>query len=445
MIVIFGLNISLAQSVRIKVNTPISNKVILTSLQGEKISFIDTSFISGEGKFEFNFDDIKYHRGFYRLSFNSNKWIDFVYDNENVEIETDATNILDSLKVIISESNGIYYEFVKLNKDYKTKAELLQLIIARYPKDDDYYQITKEKLIQIQEEYLNFVNTTSKINPNSFIARYVRSAQLPVIKTNIPFDKQITYLKTHALDNVDFFDDGLIYSDVFTNKTIEYLTYYRNPQLPKELLEKEFMNAVDTILTKARVNSIVYQHIVEYLIDGFKKFGFDNAIDYIVNNYVIKDDLCLDEELSNTIERRIQQARNFNIGNIVPNIILPDSSGFLVELNKLSTDKTLIIFYASWCPHCQNILPQINELYKKQNEKEFEVYAVSIDTSRSDWLGFLRTNKMNWINVSDLIGWDGKATTDYFIYATPTMFLVDSKQKLLGVPKNIGEVHKMIL
>lgn len=31
-----------------------------------------------------------------------------------------------------------------------------------------------------------------------------------------------------------------IFSDCFTNKTIEYLTYYRNPQLPKELLEKEF-------------------------------------------------------------------------------------------------------------------------------------------------------------------------------------------------------------
>ena len=59
-------------------------------------------------------------------------------------------------------------------------------------------------------------------------------------KLRSPFEEQITYLKSHALDNVNFYDDGLIYSDAFTNKTIEYLTYYRNPQLPLELLEKEF-------------------------------------------------------------------------------------------------------------------------------------------------------------------------------------------------------------
>ena len=102
------------------------------------------------------------------------------------------------------------------------------------------------------------------------------------------------------MDNVNFYDTDLIYSDAFTNKTIEYLTYYRNPQLPLELLEKEFMAAVDTILNKVKVNSVVYQHMVEYLLDGFKKFGFDNVLNYIVENYVVKDDLCL---RSNTHQR----------------------------------------------------------------------------------------------------------------------------------------------
>ena len=61
--------------------------------------------------------------------------------------------------------------------------------------------------------------------------------------------------------------------------------------------------------------------------------------------------------------------------------ILPDSSGSMIELNKINADKTLIIFYASWCPHCQTLIPQVYELYKNQKEKKFEVMAVSIDTS----------------------------------------------------------------
>jgi thiol-disulfide isomerase/thioredoxin len=319
---------------------------------------------------------------------------------------------------------------------------LLQLILGRYPKEDEYYQKTEEKLIQVQEEYLYFVNVTAQVNPNSFIARYIRTAQLPLIDIEIPFNKQLVYLKSSALNDVNFSDDGLIYSDAFTNKAIEYLTYYRNPQLPIGLLEKEFEAAIDTILSKAKVNEIVYKHIVEYLLDGFKKFGFDNVINYIVENYVIKDELCLDEKLETALERRIQQSKNFKIGTIVPNIVISDSNGSLVDLIKINSEKTLIIFYASWCPHCQTLLPQIYELYKIQKEKTFEVFAVSIDTSKTDWLNFVRTYNLNWLNVSDLKGWEGRAAIDYNIYAAPTMFLIDNQLRLISKPSSIEELDR---
>jgi peroxiredoxin len=441
LMIFFGNN-SFAQQIEIKI-IGTNGKALLFKLSGEKIVAID-SVNSGEGVYRFSFDKNKHHTGFYRLTFKNSKWLDFICDGKDVAIETEVNNILDSLKVIKSESNKIYYEFVKLNTDYKTKTELLQLMLARYPKEDGYYQTTKEKLIQVQEDYNYFVNVTAQVNPKSFIARYVRSAQLPVIDTEIPTDKQLPYLKSHALDNVNFNDDGLIFSDAFTNKSIEYLTYYKNPQLLMGLLEKEFEAAIDTILNKAKVNDIVYKHIVEYLLDGFKKFGFDNSVDYIVENYVIKDDLCLDEKLGNTIERRIQQARNFKVGNVVPNIVLPDSNGLLVELNKLNADKTLIIFYASWCPHCQSLLPKVYDIYKKQEERRFEVLAISIDSSRTDWLNFIRNNNLDWINVSDLKDWDGKATTEYFIYATPTMFLVDKRKEVIAKPLSIEELKNFL-
>jgi thiol-disulfide isomerase/thioredoxin len=446
LIIIFLLctNLSFAQIIVVRIADLVEKKAALASLSGEKISFIDSISVNNKNEFEFNLEE--HNSGIYRLTFNNNNpslqsiaetsWLDFIYDNEVIEIETDTNNILDSLKVIQSESNKIYYEFIKLNKDYKTKTELLQVILARYPKEDDYYQTTKEKLVEVQEDYLYFINVIAQKNPNFFIARYVQSAQLPVIDIEIPLEEQLTYLKTNGLDNVNFNDDGLIYSDAFTNKTIEYLTYYRNPQLPLELLEKEFNSAIDSILSKAKVNEIVYTHIVEYLLDGFKKFGFDNVINYIVENYVIKDDLCLDETLNTTLDRRIQQAKSFKIGNVVPNILLPDSSGSMIELNKIDADKTLIIFYASWCPHCQTLLPEIYELYKNQSENKFEVIAVSIDTSRTDWLNFIITNNLNCINVSDLKGWSGQAPLNYYIYATPTMFFVDKKIMLTGIPSN---------
>jgi len=440
LVLIFLLSNSNAftQQINIKVEYLNQEKATLHSLSGEISEFVDTLSAINEETFQFSLAEK--HFGFYRLSLNSNTKIDFIYDNEEIEIEIDANHIIDSIKVSKSESNKIYYEFVKLNKEYKTKSELLQLVLANYPQSDDYYQSTKEKLIQVQEAYLYFVDVTAQENPISFIARYVRSAQLQVIDSDIPFEEHLMYLKTHALDNINFSDDGLIYSDAFTNKTIEYLTYYRNPQLPLELLEKEFMAAVDTILNKAKVNEIVYTHITEYLLDGFKKFGFDNVLNYIVENYVIKDDLCLDQKLTSALDRRIQQARNFKVGSTVPNIVLPDSSGSEIELNKIQTNQILIILYASWCPHCQTLLPEIYDHYKNQKEKRVEVLAVSIDTSKTDWLNFVQNKNLDWLNVSDLEGWDGTAAIDYYLYATPTMFLINKERKILLASPSVKEL-----
>jgi|WetSurMetagenome_2_1015567.scaffolds.fasta_scaffold66510_2 peroxiredoxin len=435
--VLLSFSFSIAQEILIKAANS-TGKAALFSLSGENSLFIDSVTVNINETYQFSLNNS--HPGFYRLVISNKKWIDFVFNNEDVMIETDLENILDRTGTIQSEENKIYYDFIRLNNDYKTKTELLQLIIARYPETDNYYQSTKEKLNQTREDYLYFVNVTAQSSPKSFIARYVRSAQLPVVNSEILPEQYLNYLKSHALDNVNFSDDALIYSDAFTNKAIEYLTYYRNPQLPMALLEKEFETAVDSILNKAKVNDIVYKHIVEYLLDGFKKFGFDNVINYIVENYVIKDNICLDETLETALDRRISQSKYLKSGDSVPNIILPDASGALIELNKINAEKILIIFYASLCPHCKTLLPQICQLYKNQKDKQFEVIAVSIDTSKTDWLNFTITHKLDWLNVSDLKGWDSKAAKDYYIYATPTMFLIDKEKKLI---KTITEIEEL--
>ena len=151
--------------------------------------------------------------------------------------------------------------------------------------------------------------------------------------------------------------------------------------------------------------------------------------------------MCLDAILESSISRRIDQARNFQIGNSVPNIIINDLSGNQIELNKINSEQILILFYASWCPHCQTIVPQVFDLYKKQREKKFEVLAISIDTSRVDWLEYIRDNNLNWFNVADDNGWEGKAATDYYIYATPSMFLVDKQLQLITKPSSIEELY----
>ena len=203
------------------------------------------------------------------------------------------------------------------------------------------------------------------------------------------------------------------------------------------------MKAVDTLLNRAKINELVYKHTTEYLIDGFTKFGFDAIINYIVDNYVIKDDICLDTKVESTIQKRIDQAKYFKIGSKVPNIILPNINGGKVDLSKINSEKVLILFYASWCPHCKKNLPELVKLYNNQKKKKIEILAVSIDEKRKEWEKVVADFNMNWLNVSDLKGWNGKTTEDYFIYATPTMFFVDKDKKVEAKPLSINEIRKL--
>jgi len=428
-----------AQTIEIEIKGS-AGKAYLYALSGEKSVLRDSIPAISNGKYIFNLDTIQYSRGLYRISSGKNKPVSFLYDYEEVRIKTHPDSPLDSLQVLSSESNKQYYAFIRLNKSFKEKTELLQLILARYPKDDEYFTITTQKVKQLQNEYIRFVNDIQTDHPGSFIARYSQSAQLAVIDYSLPLDKQLIWLKSHALDQVDFKDEGLVHSDVFTNKSIEYLTLYSNPQLPKELLEKEFRIAVDTILGKAKINLAVYQHITEYLIDGFKKFGFDKIIEYIIENYVIKDGLCLDQTTENSVQRRLEQSRSLPVGAVAPNIVLSDPDGMEIDLSKLNNEKSLIVFYAGWCPHCVELIPRLHELCVRQPVKSVEIIAISLDASKSDWLSYLGKQKLTWINGFAENGWSSKPALDYYIYATPTLFLLDKGKKILLKASTIEEV-----
>lgn len=438
--ILFFTSLLQAQTVIITVNGLESNIAYLSSLQGEKTIKIDS--VTSDNKRNFALSNIMQNQntGFYRLAFSNNRWLDFLYDGREVEIELDINNITESINVIQSESNLLYYTFVKLNRSYKTKSELLQLMLARYPKEDELYEKVRQRFLSLQKEYLEFVNVSSQSEPNKFIARYIRNSQLPIVDIDLPIEKQLEYLKAHALDKVDFNDVSLVYTDAFTNKTIEYLTYYRNPQLPVGLLEKEFMTAIDSIINRVKVNQLVYQHVVEYLIDGFRRFGFDNVLNYIVENYVIKDDICLDEQIESSIQKRLDQNRKLPIGTVAPNVILPGIDGKEINIANLKSKKILIVFYTTKCPHCKDLLPELSAFHLEK-KKSFEIVAISIDANKDEWLGFLKSNKFEWIDLIDTQSWGGKTASDFYLYATPTMFLLENN-KIISKPITMNELKK---
>jgi peroxiredoxin len=71
-------------------------------------------------------------------------------------------------------------------------------------------------------------------------------------------------------------------------------------------------------------------------------------------------------------------------GTKAPDFRLKDLSGKQVKLSEaLKNGPILIDFWATWCQPCKQALPHLDKIYIKYKEQGFQMYAISIDNSRS--------------------------------------------------------------
>lgn len=105
-------------------------------------------------------------------------------------------------------------------------------------------------------------------------------------------------------------------------------------------------------------------------------------------------------------------------------------------LDSVTSPYTLIVFWASWCEFCEKAMPDIKNIYAKYKGKGLEIFAVSLDSIKQNWI--LVTNKYSipWVNTCDLNGFKSKIIGEYNIWSTPTFFLLDADKKIIARPAN---------
>lgn len=436
--------VSFSQGYLLKVNVKDlpAKKVFLANFYGEKNTIIDTANVDKEGNFEFKLKK-NLPVGMYRIKLDKDNFFDFIFNKENIELKTNYYSITEDLEVNVSKENSIYFEFLKKDKESQIKLELLIPMIDYYPKEDNFYTEFVKEFQQEQNDKKKYIEKIIKENESTFVSRVIRTYQTPIIETNLNETARMVFMKVHYFDFVDFSDTTLLRTNIYTNKAVNYLSLYGNPQFTKEQLEKVYIPAVDIILAKATENKKVYNFILEYIVNGFEKFHFEKVLDHISDNYS-SIETCENEQRKSELQKRLENYQRLTVGKDAPEIQTMDNKGNKVQLSKINSEYTLILFWATWCPHCKEILPVINKIYQAQTKKNLEILTISLDTSKTDWTNYLGKLNFNWIDCCDFNGWNTKSADDYNIYATPTMFLLDREKKILAKPITINELRTAV-
>ena len=126
-----------------------------------------------------------------------------------------------------------------------------------------------------------------------------------------------------------------------------------------------------------------------------------------------------------SFEKKVNKIKSVSIGSVAPEIILSDTTGKDVALSSLRGKYVLLDFWAGWCGPCRMENPNILKNYVKYKNKGFEVYQVSLDRSRSDWVNAIKKDNLIWYNVSDLKFFQSEAASLYNIDRIPKGFLLD--------------------
>ena len=135
------------------------------------------------------------------------------------------------------------------------------------------------------------------------------------------------------------------------------------------------------------------------------------------------------------INEKVKILKNTSVGGTVTELNLPDKNGNKIALSSIKAQYTLIDFWASWCPPCRRESKILAELYKKYNEKGFEIYGVSLDEDKDAWLKAIEMDERTWASVSTLQGYDTPEAFDYAVTSLPAKFIIDANGKI--VAKNL--------
>ena len=135
------------------------------------------------------------------------------------------------------------------------------------------------------------------------------------------------------------------------------------------------------------------------------------------------------------------------VGTQAPNFELPTPEGKKVQLSDFKGKYVLIDFWASWCPDCRRISPNVEAIAKEYQGKDLAVLAVSFDIDKEAWVKYINRNgvPVNEVHVSELKKMKESAVAKAFgVQWIPSLYLLDKDGKVLLATVEVSKVEAMV-
>lgn len=392
--------------------------VYLYDLWGNYLQNAVDSSIVKKGAFSFTYED-KNLEGLYYIGANKEKASPIIIAQENISVKSqgiDFTTISienspanEFFKQYLAENKKFEEGFAKINKEFQEKVAPLEKVDAA--KYNQEYQRLVQEIQTTRENYKSFLANLTK-HSNPFVQKIGKLLEINEV-TN-----QLNYFSKN-----EFYDESITRGDFIVRKVNLFFTFFST--LNAKTLGQQTELLLQICPQKSKARGVVFEALTRAAISNDPSFA-KKISEVFLQEYPT-------QQYPKDVMQLIPNTGEVMIGDVAPEINLPNFNGENIALSSLKGKVVLIDFWASWCGPCRGENPNVVRLYNEYKDKGFTVYSVSLDKTKSSWLKAVQKDGLAWENhVSELKGWDSSAARTYKVQGIPATFLIDENGVVIG-------------
>ena len=257
---------------------------------------------------------------------------------------------------------------------------------------------------------------STKVENNSFVF----NTELPnsplhvVLRTNDDSHYRFLWLENKSMTFDATQND--FENTIVTGSKVENLAQSLRKEL--ENLSEENQRKKEIEFIKEHPNSIVSAETLSTYLTTFGKKETKELFDLFSEENKLS-------KYGKIISSYLEIKEQAEIGGQFIDFEMVDKNGELQKLSDLKGKIIFLDFWASWCAPCRKENPNLVKTYEKFKPKGFEIFAVSLDENKENWIKAIEKDKLNWYHVNDLKGNGNKASLIYGVEGIPDSFLID--------------------
>lgn len=445
-IIIFG-NIVSAQTISGHLSLLANQPIKLEGFNGLKTYMISETTCDSTGNFTLHYTKEDYGIGY--LKSVDNKPLFVILNGEDIKMKGEALSIVETIQLVKGQENQWFEQYAKEHPKREQVLSAWLYLEKMYTMDSLFsLQQTPTRAIQAEKQRIKNEDAAfiAKLPKNSYVKWFLPSRKLvssvSVVAQYRPEEIPATFAAFRAMD----YTDPRLYKSGLLKDAIEgHFWLIENSGKSNDSVFLGMKHSIDALMAYLVKDEKKLNEVTDYLFNLLERHSLFQASEYLALKVLNETSCTIDNDLA----KQLESYRAMKIGNIAPDIVFSGdliapsyASNLPKKLSDLESKYTVIVFGASWCLKCTEELPEITKQYSKWQTQGLEVVFVSLDEDKKMFESFAKD--FPFISTCDYQKWKRDIVQDYYVFATPTIYLLDNKRKILLRPNSAKQVDAWV-